>query len=361
MIAFRYAGLLSVLLLINSGYAAALVPPPGYYAPASLENEPDPTWSCAAPPMPYTAKLDFPSKYAGSDKARATLNVTAEKEFRDKTKPITALEKGVNRLVMQYMRNGDKAQLNCALQWMTVWAQANALLSTENNHTGKSVRKWALGSLSSAYLRLKFSESKPLAAYQPQTMLIERWFSLLADQVVRDWSDLPLSKVNNHSYWAAWSVMATAIAIDRRDLFEWSVRQFRVAASQVDRDGFLPNELKRRERALAYHNYSLPPLAMVAAFAQANGVDLREENRGALRRLAQSVIAGVDDPDKFAEKVDHDQDMEDLKKQNKFSWLEPYCALYSCSKDTLEWKKSMEPFKTFRLGGDVTQVFVETR
>ncbi|MGH8355781.1 MAG: mannuronate-specific alginate lyase, partial [Pseudomonas sp.] len=39
---------------------------------------------------------------------------------------------------------------------------------------------------------------------------------------------------------------------------------------------------------------------------------------------------------------------------------EPYCSLYPCSAKVRAWKESMGPFKTFRLGGDVTQVFAET-
>ena len=346
--------LLGALLLANAAQAA-LRSPLGYYAPVETrKGEPD---ACPAAPTPYTGKLEFTSKYQGSDKARATLNVAAEKTFRSQTEDITALEKDFNKLVMHYMRDGHPQQLDCALQWLTTWAKADALLSTEFNHTGKSMRKWALGSLSGAYLRLKFSDSRPLQPYGEQTRVIESWFGKLADQVVRDWSGLPLKKINNHSYWAAWSVMATAVAIDRRDLFDWSVQQFRVAANQVDDKGYLPNELKREQRALAYHNYSLPPLAMIAAFAQVNGVDLRNENNGALRRLAERVLAGVDDPDQFAEKTRKKQDMEDLKKDAKYSWLEPYCALYNCSPSILAWKESMEPFKTFRLGGDVTRVF----
>ncbi|HSC85154.1 MAG TPA: alginate lyase family protein, partial [Pseudomonas sp.] len=221
----------------------------------------------------------------------------------------------------------------------------------------KSMRKWALGSMSGSWLRLKFSNSQPLAAHQAEAELIEKWFARLAEQTVKDWSDLPLEKINNHSYWAAWSVMATAVALDRRDLFDWSVAQFRIAASQVDSDGYLPNELKRRQRALAYHNYSLPPLTMVAAFAQANGVDLREENHAALKRLAERVLAGVDDQDDFDERSGEEQDVSELEKNAKFAWLEPYCSLYACSADASELKQDKGPFKTFRLGGDVTQVF----
>lgn len=347
--------LLGSALYSSLASASSLVPPAGYYAPVQMSDKA--SRSCAAPPRPYTAKLEFRSKYEGSDKARATLNKASEQAFRSSTQDITELERGVNSQVMRYMRSGDRQQLECALNWLTRWAQADALLSTAGNHTGKSVRKWALGSLSSAYLRLKFSSSQPLAAYPQQTHMIEAWFVALAEQTVQDWSDLPLRKINNHSYWAAWSVMATAIASDRRDLFDWSVAQFRVAANQVDADGYLPNELKRRQRALAYHNYALPPLMMVAAFAQANGVDLREENQGALQRLAKRVMDGVEDQHAFTAKAGEKQDMGEFEKPAKFAWLEPYCVLYACSADAQDYRAEMGPFKTFRLGGDVSQLF----
>ncbi|WNW13542.1 mannuronate-specific alginate lyase [Pseudomonas sp. DTU_2021_1001937_2_SI_NGA_ILE_001] len=337
--------------------AAPLIPPQGYSAPIEKMKTGDNDFRCGPVPQPYTGSLVFRSKYEGSDKARATLNLRAEEAFRDSTKDITDLERGVSKVVMQYMRDGRPEQLDCALNMMTTWAKADALESQDYNHTGKSMRKWALGSLSSAYLRLKFSDSRPLANHQEQAREIEAWFSKLADQVIVDWSNLPLEKINNHSYWAAWSVMSTAVATNRRDLFDWAVKEFKVAANQVDPQGFLPNEVKRRQRALAYHNYALPPLAMIASFAQANGVDLRQENNGALKRLADRVLEGVRDPDEFAAKGGEKQDMTDLKKDPKFAWLEPYCSLYNCDQQVLEEKHEKQPFKTFRLGGDLTRVY----
>ncbi|MFC5698582.1 mannuronate-specific alginate lyase [Pseudomonas sp. GCM10022186] len=349
--------LLSGLLLVPAAASAGLVPPPGYYAPVEKEREAEPRQCDQETPEPYTEALVFRSKYEGSDKARATLNREAEKAFREKTKPINDLERGVNKQVMRYMRDGKPESLQCTLEWLDAWAGAGALLSTEFNHTGKSMRKWALGSLAAAWLRLKFSSSRPLAPYGQQSRRIEDWFTRLAEQTVMDWSDLPLKEINNHSYWAAWSVMAAAVVSDRRDLFDWSVRQFRVAAGQVDDQGFLPNELRRQQRALTYHNYSLPPLAMVAAFAQANGVDLRAEHDAALRRLAERVMQGIADPTAFADKTGKEQNVSELEEHGKFSWLEPYCTLYRCSEATLKWKRSMQPFRNFRLGGDLTRLF----
>jgi poly(beta-D-mannuronate) lyase len=337
--------------------AGTLVPPQGYYAPIEKLKTGEGNFTCDAIPQPYTDKLVFRSKYEGSDKARSTLNEESEQAFRDATKSITTLERNISKVVMQYMRDGRPEQLDCALNMLTTWAKADALESRDFNHTGKSMRKWALGSMSSAYVRLKFSDSHPLAAHQQQAQIIEAWFSKLADQVVSDWDNLPLEKTNNHSYWAAWSVMATSVATNRRDLFDWSVKEFKVGANQVDKDGFLPNELKRNQRALAYHNYALPPLAMIASFAQVNGVDLRPENNGALQRLGERVLAGVNDPDSFKQRNGDKQDMTDLKIDSKFAWLEPYCSLYSCKPDVLENKHKMQPFKTFRLGGDLTKVY----
>ena len=230
-------------------------------------------------------------------------------------------------------------------------------MSTDYNHTGKSMRKWALGSMSGSWLRLKFSNSQPLAAHQAEAELIEKWFARLAEQTVRDWSDLPLEKINNHSYWAAWAVMASAVATDRRDLFDWAVKEYKVGANQIDDQGFLPNEIKRKQRALAYHNYALPPLAMIASFAKANGVDLRSENNFALQRLGEGVLYGARDPRHFAERAGEKQDMKDLKVDGKYAWLEPWCALYQCVGDTLERKHRMQPFDSFRLGGNLTRVY----
>lgn len=342
-------------LLFSGTASAALQPPAGYYAAVQQRDGKAP--ACQPAPKPYTGELQFTSKYAGSDSARATLNQQAEKDFRQQTRAITELEKQTTRLITGYMRTGQREQLDCAVSWLDQWAQANALESAQFNHTGKSMRKWALGSLAGAWLRLKFSESQPLANYPEQSRRIEAWFTELAEHTVQDWSGLPLKKINNHSYWSAWSVMAVAVISDRRDLFDWSVKQFRIAANQVDKDGYLANEMRRSQRALAYHNYSLPPLAMIATFAQANGLDLREENHGALQRLAERVLGGARNPQAFAQRTGARQDMAELRKDYKYAWLAPYCSLYSCSAQTQELNRKMGPFNSFRLGGEVTQVF----
>jgi poly(beta-D-mannuronate) lyase len=350
--------LLGLALLVTAAQGAApLRPPQGYLAGVDKVKSGDGGKGCPAVPTPYTQSLQFRSKYEGSDQSRSTWNPDSDKAFRDATHDITVMERGIANQITQFMRDGRPAQLDCTLTWLTTWAKADALMSKDFNHTGKSMRKWALASMASAYLRLKFSDSHPLVTHPQEAQAIEAWFGRLADQVVSDWDNLPLEKTNNHTYWAAWAVMASAVVLDRRDLFDWAVKEFRTGASQVDAQGFLPNELKREKRALSYHNYSLPPLAMIASFAQANGVDLRGENDRALQRLGQLVIKGAKDPELFERKNGQKQDMNEVEDSAKWSWLEPWCSLYSCDAEALARKHDGQPFKNTRLGGDMTKVY----
>lgn len=347
----------ALVLLLTGCAAPSLQPPPGYLrAVAQVQGKPR---ACPTRPQPYTGKLQFPSKYAGSDSARDQVNPKAALRYRELTDNVRLLENGVNKLVGRYLDTGQPDDLACVIRWLNDWAEADALLSTSYNHTGKSVRKWALGSVAGAYLRLKFSTSQPLKRHSREARTIEKWLGKLADQVVLDWNAQPMARRNNHQYWAAWSVMASAVVLDRRDLFDWSVSQYRQGMSQVDKDGYLPLELSRQTRALAYHNYAMGPLLMVAAFAQANHLDLREDNNGALQRMAQRLEAGLKDPQLFSAKAGYPQTLDDLQDNSRFAWLEPYCALYTCSPATDAWRRSLQPLTTYRLGGDVTQLFSE--
>ena len=136
------------------------------------------------------------------------------------------------------------ASRNCLIKWLDNWAKAGALLSTDSNHTGMSVRKWALASTASAYISIKAPSNAGNISISEQQN-IENWFAKLADQVVIDWSNRPKDKRNNHDYWAAWSVMISSIILKRQDLFDWANEGLKQGLAQIDNDGFLPNELKR--------------------------------------------------------------------------------------------------------------------
>jgi poly(beta-D-mannuronate) lyase len=349
------AGLLLPLLLDSGAAIAGLVPPSGYLAPPGHRDKPG---DCPAPPAAFMAKLDFPSKYEGSDKARDDLNEKSNAEYKRRSAPISEMEKGAAKRVDKYMQSGHPADLKCAIDWYMAWAGAGALRGEAVTHTGKSMRKWALASLSGAWLRLKFSSAQPLSAYPRESAQVEAWLGSLADTVVREWSLGEAKNVNNHYYWSAWALMATAVILDRRDLFDWSASVYRRFAAQVDRDGYLPNEMARETRALGYHVFALTPLAMIAAFGKANGLDLAAENDGALKRVAERTLAGIDDPRLFEQRSGHRQVREGFDEPKaKLAWLEAYCWTVGCAPALAGRIAAWRPMKNSRLGGDVSGSF----
>jgi poly(beta-D-mannuronate) lyase len=351
---------LSALLTASCGACAlanaALLPPAGYFE--AVRTKPVEAQPCAAPPPPFTAELDFPSKYAGSGRSRDEINPEANEQFKRATQPITQMEKGFSGLVTKYMQSGDKAQLRCAIDWLSQWASARALEGEAPNHTGKSLRKWSLASIGSAYLRLKFSSSAPLKEYPAEAARAERWMSEVADRVTREWpADDPIAKFNNHYYWAAWAMMSTGVATNRKDLFDQAIAIYHVFATQVDPDGYLPNELARASRAAGYHDYAMLPIAMIAAFGKANGVDLAAQGGGALTRLAQRVEIAIDDPASFETKTGARQDASAADSRSAWAWLEPYCWTVKCTSRQQTRLSSQRPLAVTRLGGDLSAVF----
>lgn len=334
---------------------ASLQPPAGYQQ--EPQHHASSHFTCPAFPPPFTDALDFTSKYDGSDSARATLNPQADRAFHEQTKAITQLEKVVSQVVTGFDHDGNPARAACVVNGLETWARAGALTATAKNHTGKSMRKWALATLSSSWLQLKFSPDHPLETQKDGAAEVERWLSRLGDLTVADWRDLPLKRVNNHSYWAAWAIMATAVVTDRRDLFDQSLAMYRTAASQVDSEGFLPNELRRKQRAFSYHNYAIQPLVMIALFARSNGVEVTAENDKALQRLGDRILSGFDNPQPFTRKAGIAQDVAFTRQASSVAWLEGWCALESCDAALHQRLAALRPLHSTRLGGDLSWLF----
>lgn len=344
----------AVALASQQALAASLVPPPGYRQSAGHKTEKN--FSCPQAPAPYAGVLDFASQYE-NDASHDRIDPAAEAEYKARTKPIEEMEKDTNELIDKYMNTSDPAILTCAINWLTSWSGAHALEGKAANRGGEAQRKWALGSLSGGYLRLKFSASAPLRVYPAQAKQIEAWFGRIADIVTVEWSPNTKYKMNNHYYWAAWGVMATSIVLDRKDLFDWSLSIYDVFTGQIDNEGYLPYELARKTKAFAYHEYSLAPLAMIAAFAKANGIDVANRGNHALIRLGNLVFAGLDNTAIFETKTGIKQNTEGTDSKSGLAWLEPYCTLAPCP-DSIQTKlRSLRPLKNTRSGGNLTAVF----
>lgn len=302
----RFLLLLS-LVAVSVQATTPLHPPAGFSQPPQVAATLKTKFTCPTAPEPFTGPLDFRSKYEGSDSTRATLNPQADRAFREGTKQITELEKRVVQETTRYQQDSDIRHVACVTRMLNDWAKADALTGKAVNHTGKSMRKWALASLASAWLQLQYAPTRPLASEPQQAKVIEQWLGQMADLTVQEWADLPPEKVNNHSYWAAWALISSAVVTQRQDLFDHAMAIYRTAMSQVDNEGFLSNELRRKQRAFSYHNYAIQPLVAIALFARANGIDVTRRKDDGLYRLGTRIIDSLDNPQAYAERAAEQQ------------------------------------------------------
>jgi len=308
-------------------------------------------------PAPYRGVMIFRSRYEGSGHARDQINAEAENAYMASTRSFTELQHFMANETDAIIKRGmDKRRMECILNTLISWKKNSSLLRPTKNHTGRAVRKWTLAAISANLLKINLLAE----AYDKRKFAaIKEWIADLAAQVVHDYSDLPLKKINNHSYWAAWSVMTSAALLNRNDLFSWSARIYATAMEQINEEGFLANELRRNSRALLYHNYALTPLTGMAAFLQANNSDPFLANNGALQRLVNVVLAGVDDPNFFRKATGVAQVPYNLHIKGRLSWLAIYLSLDNPLISHRQKQHMMRicldslPLRASRLGGDV--------
>ena len=310
---------------------------------------------------PYTENLILTSKYKGSDKSRSTLNKKAKREYKKQTEKIKALEKRVAKISSSFTRNQYQPDsiAQCFIQTLYPWAEQQALLSLEINHTGAAVRKWALAAIASNTNII----SSTLDKQDPKVVAIFGWIEQLTDLSIKEWSDRPLEKVNNHDYWAAWAVMSSAVLLNNRDYWNWSVSKYQEAMSQIDSEGYLPNELKRKPRALAYHNYAVTPLVFMHAVMLANAQEVESER---LQRLVNRVIVGLDNPEIFYKKTGEQQILKGVLSSYGLAWVPVWNKFTRGEKGSTgnaqilnQWEENYAPFSASRLGGNISAQWAE--
>lgn len=279
------------------------------------------------------------------------LNPEALKAYEAAIEPIQALERGLSDMSDRFVRGDGNAAL-CSLGWLEEWAGADALTG-EANMTGKAVRKWALAAISFNLLKIQHAHGLNPAQLED----VRRWLRQLAVIVIGEHSEIPAEKINNHYYWAAAAVGATAIAAQDKALLDWSMDAYRRSVRDIDAEGVLPRELARKSRALSYHIFSLQPLVMLAEIGRVNGIDLYAENDCAVCRLASRVTASVKDPAYFNARTGSAQVMEQKADGRSMVWVEVFSRACPADGGLRSLREQYQPFSARRLGGNLTEVY----
>jgi len=314
-----------------------------------LQHPGPPTTPPTTPPV-----IDVPGVSYYVDAAGSEADVRLWEENAAATRPIREFLHGVVALADSWMQAAPPrlADASSAVDALAGWARAGALLGRATRQ-GEYERAWTLGGLAIAYLEVRDAPGLAAAARTD----IEAWFRALGARVRTDSERVRRrSSVNNHACWAGMAVMAAGIASNERALYGWGLGRARLGIAQIGPDGLLPLEMARGALALHYHVFTLAPLVMLAEMAAANGVDLYEENGGALRRLGRAVIAGLADPVRFGQRVGLAQRVTLPPSGSELAWAEPYHARFPDPR-LRAWLLAARPLVDVRLGGSTTAAF----
>jgi len=244
----------------------------------------------------------------------------------------------------------------CTLDWLYLWARHKALLG-EVDVAGTFVRKSLLAPVAMAYLKI---EDAPWLDPR-QRDVVRSWIGQWGHLVREEYSVASdaTSRTNHHLHEAAWSVMAAAVATDDPQLFAWSVERTRFALRQVADDGWFPWAQELGMHAVKFQLKAVGPLMMVAEMAAANGLNLFDEQNGAMHRLVRGTVEAVGNPVAYGERAGVRQaDIDPLDGQD-LAWLTVYRSRYPDRAGAP--KRLPGATESAPLGGDLALLYTDGR
>ncbi|HWW99295.1 alginate lyase family protein [Collimonas sp.] len=244
----------------------------------------------------------------------------------------------------RYIASGDTEAAQCALHWLDRWAVDGAMLGKVSSSQAQYERKWTLAGIALAYIKLR-PQAEPA-----QRAHIEAWLPQLADAALAFVSDSKRAR-NNHYYWVGLAVMATGVATGEQRYIDAASKIYDSALNDIGDDGSLPLEMNRAGRALAYHNYALAPLVMMAELSRMNHDNWYQRRHGRLQKLAQLVLDGIADPAWFVQKTGAAQE---IPKGGVLGWIVFYREAAPELTAPSQALMTQAPFRNAQLGGNLS-------
>lgn len=340
----------------NATYPQTLKAPLGFYQRVDVKKDSQ-NYECREAPLPFTEELVLKSKYTGDHSgSRSKINKAAYKSYKTAVKNTRALETIAHNYSKDFIRGYAQQSRDCFYKVLEQWADADALLHEDSNQVGQAVRKWTNASIAAVYLLMKTADANLPPADKKQTDKIEGWMRKMASQIVKFYTDREPRKINNHDYWAGYSVVVTSVILQDKSLFDWSMTKFQEGLDRVRPTGFMEHEIKRGRLALKYQNYAIQPMVMLAAYAQANKT-ITQKQIDQLEKAIATLVAGIEDPQVFGKVVGVEQETDGLMKGWSLAWVPVWNACFDSRIAEPLNSQVKGPYKSKRLGGDMTWLF----
>lgn len=262
-------------------------------------------------PAPIHLTPDLTTSGFYADSKGSIIDPVKWKAYAESSGPVKKLGNEAVDAADTFRATGSRQAAECVLTLVKTAAVDKALTGVMSSSQAYFVQGWVTGALAIAVLKVRGSGIIDHAGAK----LITDWMKTVSQQTM-DFYDkrdaaAPGGNGNNHLYWAGVQVGAVGIAANDRKLLDWAVAAYRNGIRQITPEGTLPEEMRRGQRALHYHLYAASPLTYIAEFGEDNGVHLYSEDDGALKKLVDRSIAGLDGSGYFDKATGIKQDLPD--------------------------------------------------
>jgi poly(beta-D-mannuronate) lyase len=262
--------------------------------------------------------------YRLDDPTHSIIDRVRQEAYRKSSDGVKAVGMAIVKAADDYRTTGSRSAAQCAMGQILALAQEHSLAGKMSSNQAYYVQGWVVGAIAIAYLKVRETG----IATPPEAQTIAKWMQSVGEQT-KNYYDAHKraghgDSQNNHLYWAGVELAAIGVAADDRKDFNWAMATYDNGVDQIQPDGALPLEMARGGRALHYHLYALAPLVLLAEFGEANQLDLYAHANGAIHRLVNFSVAGLQDPTPFAKATGVQQELPKTITGDQIGWAPPY-------------------------------------
>ncbi len=262
--------------------------------------------------------------YRLDDPTHSLIDPVRQAAYRKSSDGVKAVGIAIVKAADDYRTSGSRQAAQCAITRIVTMAQDKSLSGKMSSSQAYYVQGWVVGAVAIADLKVRGAGDASLE----QNAMIAKWLLSVGEETKAYYDARKIAgkgdRQNNHLYWAGVEVAAIGVAANNRSDFDWALSTYDNGVNQIQPDGTLPLEMARGSKALHYHLYAVAPLVLLAEFGEANGLDLYAHANGALHRLVNLSVAGLEDPTIFVKAAGVKQEVPTKISGDQIGWAPPY-------------------------------------
>lgn len=182
-----------------------------------------------------------------SDAAGSNVDAAAEMQHQVMIRPLRSYS-------MQLVQAVERGDTSCVSRQLAAWAKANALLGTPDSFAAQRERLRFGTAISFAVLRL-------MAAGQAPERKVVGWIRSVNIAATQDFRHRGV--VDNLYVWSGVAAALAWVVTDDNNLRAFAGEVMSRSTAQIQQDGLIGSELRRRTRSLLYHSYYLSGLLIL--------------------------------------------------------------------------------------------------